>query len=257
MHGRYPDHDVLAHAGHWDPVTRAVVRSRVVDVPSRRFFSKPEFRCLCAFCDVVLAQDAEPRVPVMSFVDAKLAAGQLDGFQHDGMPDDRDTWRQVAHGLDQAARQHGETTFAQADEPIQRKIVGAFADGSLNGQIWDRLPAKTAWTVVMRSVLSAFYSHPWTWNEIGFGGPAYPRGYMRLAEGPRAPSPTKPPKRSDSIPSRTSNGEGCHEDPVKRLAKGAVGPVGNDSRFLLDVHSRGLPGRATMAATATRMRSTC
>src|SRR6185437_15692793 len=34
----------------------------------------------------------------------------------------------------------------------------------------------------------------------------------------------------------------------KRLAKGAVGPVGNDSRFLLDVHSRGLRGRATMAS---------
>jgi hypothetical protein len=32
----------------------------------------------------------------------------------------------------------------------------------------------------MRAVLSEFYSHPWAWNEIGFGGPAYPRGYMRL-----------------------------------------------------------------------------
>jgi hypothetical protein len=38
----------------------------------------------------------------------------------------------------------------------------------------------------MRMTLSAFYSHPWAWNEIGFGGPAYPRGYMRLggATGP-------------------------------------------------------------------------
>ena len=31
----------------------------------------------------------------------------------------------------------------------------------------------------MRAVLAAFYSHPWAWNEIGFGGPAYPRGFMR------------------------------------------------------------------------------
>jgi hypothetical protein len=37
----------------------------------------------------------------------------------------------------------------------------------------------------MRAVLSAFYSHPWAWNEIGFGGPAYPRGYARLAAGQR------------------------------------------------------------------------
>jgi len=39
--------------------------------------------------------------------------------------------------------------------------------------------------VVTRGALSEFYSHPWTWNEIGFGGPAYPRGYVRLGPGQR------------------------------------------------------------------------
>jgi hypothetical protein len=39
--------------------------------------------------------------------------------------------------------------------------------------------------VVMRAVLAEFYSHPWAWNEIGFGGPAYPRGYARLGIGLR------------------------------------------------------------------------
>lgn len=189
LHGRYPDHDILADGRHWDPVTRNVVCARVGDLPSRRFFTKPEFACLCAFCDVVLAQDAEPRIPVMSFVDAKLHDCQLDGFQHVTMPDDRDTWRRVAHGLDEAARQREATSFEQADEATQRAIVGAFADGALTGGVWDQLPAGTAWTVVMRAVLAAFYSHPWAWNEIGFGGPAYPRGYMRLAEGPSGAEP--------------------------------------------------------------------
>jgi hypothetical protein len=32
----------------------------------------------------------------------------------------------------------------------------------------------------MRAILAEFYSHPWSWNEIGFGGPAYPRGFMRI-----------------------------------------------------------------------------
>jgi len=181
MHGRYPDQDVLADAEHWDPATRRV--ARVEDVPERRFFTSEEFACLCAFCDVVLAQDAAPRIPVMSFVDDKLASGRLDGFQHVDMPDDRDTWRLVAAGLDQAAQRHDAASFAQAEEPTRREIVGAFADGTLSGGVWTQLPVRTAWTVVMRSVLSAFYSHPWAFNEIGFGGPAYPRGYMRLAEG--------------------------------------------------------------------------
>jgi hypothetical protein len=181
MHGRYPDYDVLEQARHWDPVTREVVQARIDDVPSRSFFTRAEFTTLCAFSDIVLAQEAEPRVPVMSFVDAKLAAGQLDGFQHVGMPDDRDTWRLVARGLDEAAERRAGTGFASASEDAQREVVGDFADGSLSGGVWEELDPATAWTVVMRAVLAAFYAHPWAWNEIGFAGPAYPRGHMRLA----------------------------------------------------------------------------
>ena len=40
---------------------------------------------------------------------------------------------------------------------------------------------KHAFQLVMRQACSAFYAHPWAWNEIGFGGPAYPRGYAVFA----------------------------------------------------------------------------
>jgi hypothetical protein len=33
---------------------------------------------------------------------------------------------------------------------------------------------------VTHDVLAAYYSHPTAWNEIGFGGPAAPRGYVRM-----------------------------------------------------------------------------
>ena len=186
MHGRYPDYDVLGQADHWDPVTRELVVGRVEQEPPRRFFGHAEFVCLRAICDVVLAQDAEPRIPVMSFVDEKLHLGQLDGFQYVGMPDDRDTWRLVARGLDEAVGGDG---FAAADDETRHRVVGAFSEGELSGGVWEELPPATAWSVVMRGVLSAFYAHPWAWNEIGFGGPAYPRGYMRLSEGPAGADP--------------------------------------------------------------------
>ena len=52
---------------------------RVENVPPLRFFTDPEARTLSAFCDVVLAQDSEPKIPVLNMVDAKLFAGKLDG----------------------------------------------------------------------------------------------------------------------------------------------------------------------------------
>jgi hypothetical protein len=185
MHGRYPDYNVLDEADHWDEVTRRVVMERVEEVPPIRFFNTHEERTLGAFCDVVMAQDREPKIPVLNMVDAKLFAGELDGFQFEDLPDDRETWRRVAVGLDAAARQHGVSEFAGASHEVQVKVIDAFSNGQLKGEVWDELPPSRAWSVVMRAVLSAFYSHPWSWNEIGFGGPAYPRGYARFGIGQR------------------------------------------------------------------------
>lgn len=182
MRGRYPDYDVLTAAQHWDAKTRAVVLDRVANVPPIRFFTEQEARTLRVFCNVVTGQDAEPRIPVLEMVDAKLHAGHLDGFRHHDMPPDSETWRQVAASLDRSAREHGcEDGFPSASSELQHEIVERFSKGDLE---WE-LSVSKAWGVVMRGVLGAFYSHPWAWNEIGFGGPAYPRGYARLGAGQR------------------------------------------------------------------------
>ncbi len=183
MYGRYPDFDVLAEAEHWDELTRRVILERVETVPPIRFFTPEEARALRRFCDIVMAQHREPRIPVLEMVDRKLYDGKLDGFRYADMPDDRETWRRVATGLDEAAAGSGAKDFADAPPDAARDIGEAFSKGELEGGVWDSLPCAKAWSVVMRAVLSEFYSHPWAWNEIGFGGPAYPRGYARLGVG--------------------------------------------------------------------------
>ncbi len=186
LHGRYPDFDVLEQSDHWDEVTRRVVLARL-QAPAIRFFDDAQARTLDAFCDTVLAQDREPRVPVLAFVDAKLHAGRLDGYQYADMPGDRETFGLVARGLDEAARERGAPSYADADADAQVAICEAFAEARLSGGAWRELGVAHAWAVVMRYVLAAFYSHPWAWNEIGFGGPAYPRGYMRPGIGQKEP----------------------------------------------------------------------
>jgi hypothetical protein len=168
--GRYPDHDVLASAEHWDPVTRELILTRATEVPELRHFSADEAAVLRPFLDVALAQDAEPRVPVLEMVDAKLARGEGDGYRHADMPEDGETWRRVAAHL----RADG---FLEGD---RKAYVARLHSGELE---WGDLDSGKAWGVVMRHALAAFYSHPWAWNEIGFGGPAYPRGYMRMGVG--------------------------------------------------------------------------
>lgn len=202
MIGRYPDYDVLDSADTWDEATRKVVMARLDPPGPLRFFTGAEEPTLRALCDTALAQDGEPRVPVAETVDGRLADRRLDGYQYADMPDDTDTWRLVLAGLDEVARdRYGAASFAAAPADTREGIVDLLAHGRLSGGTWEKLNVSRAWSVCMRMMLTAFYSHPWAWNEIGFGGPAYPRGYMRT--GPTAyREPFEKPGANQTDPAR-------------------------------------------------------
>lgn len=208
MHGRYPDYDVLENAAHWDDATRRAVLPRVHDVPPVRFFDPREAATVEALANVLTAQDAEPRIPILNFVDETLHEGEGEGYRYFDMPDDRETWRLVVRGLDEQAQARGGVpTFAAASDELRHEIVGCFAEAQLRGGAWDRLNVSHAFSVVMQAVLSSFYSHPWAWNEIGWGGPAYPRGYSRFG------NPQLQPAQREIWEGR----EAYDEDPVRHV----------------------------------------
>jgi hypothetical protein len=205
MIGRYPDYDVLAAQSGWDEQTAAVVTARLAPSGALRFFTAEEEPALRAFCDTATAQDHEPRVPVAETVDGKLADRRLDGYRYHDMPEDPETWRLVLRGLDERARELGAGGFAELSDSDRARVVGALATGRLSGGVWDQLNVKRAWSVCMRAILAAFYSHPWAWNEIGFGGPAYPRGHMRLGQGAGGLEPYERRGATDEDPERVAD----------------------------------------------------
>jgi hypothetical protein len=186
MHGRYPEHDVLAQSRHWDDPTRKVVMARL-EAPPYRYFTPKEIRTLESFCDTVTAQDEEPRIAVLRFVDNDLYHARGPGHRYADMPADGEAWRCVARGLDESAAKLAGCDFAGLDRDMRDSVVERFAGGDLGGGVWDELSLGHAWLVVTHAIVTAFYAHPWAWNEIGFGGPGYPRGYMRLGPNQREP----------------------------------------------------------------------
>jgi hypothetical protein len=171
--GRFPGYDVLDQRAHWDDVTTGVVLARLSTSTDLSFFSAEEDGIASALFDLLLAQDREPRVPLVALVDARLAAGETDGWHYDDMPPDPDAWRQTLAFLDADAREQTGQPFALLTREQQAPLVQAVNDA----ERWHGLPGKQVWSLWTRYACAAFYSHPWAWNEIGFGGPAYPRGY--------------------------------------------------------------------------------
>ena len=175
--GRYPDYDVLDEAEHWDHVTRRVVLDRVHNVPPIRFFDEAEARTIAAFCDQITAQDGDPKIAVVNYLDEKLYEDNGAGYQYFDLPSDQEVWRTVARGLDEEARKQGRDSYAFLTEHEQNELVHKFDKGELYGGVWATFNVSRAFKVCVRDICEQFYAHPWSWNEIGFGGPAYPRGY--------------------------------------------------------------------------------
>ena len=172
---RFPGFEVLSQAGHWDQVTADAVTARVGPPPVPKFFSGPEKACALTLVNLLTGQngkDDELAVPVFEMVDARLTAGETDGWRYDDMPEDGEAWRETLAYLDADAEARYGTSFADAPEASQAALVQAVQD--LKSADWHGLPAAHVWSLWTRYACTAFYSHPAAWAEIGFPGPGLP-----------------------------------------------------------------------------------
>ena len=188
---RYPDADVLSQRGHWDEATRKVVLDRVHNVPPFRFFNDRERKTLEAVCARVIPQDHRPadkRVPIAPWIDQRCAHGAIDGFRFDDMPSEDVAWRKALAGIDETARDLFGRDFSELNVGEQDAVLARVRRGDPPGDSWRGMPVERFWiNLALRQILGVYYAHPYAWDEIGFGGPAYPRGYFALNHGAREP----------------------------------------------------------------------
>jgi Gluconate 2-dehydrogenase subunit 3 len=186
--GRFPGFDVLSQVRHWDQVTADAVLARTAPPAAVKFFTEAEESCAAALLNLLTGQDEaddELAIPVLQMVDSRLAAGETDGWRYADMPEDGQAWRHTLACLDGDAYQRCGASFADAAEADQVALVQAVQD--LKSADWHGLPATHVWSLWTRYACTAFYAHPSAWAEIGFPGPAYPRGYKNAGVGKLEP----------------------------------------------------------------------
>ena len=190
--GYYPGYHTLSQQKFWDAKTREVVLDRVNKVPPIRFFNSDQARLLEAICAHLLPQDDREeshRIPIVPQIDKRLFENSHDGYRYEGMPPDREAYQLGIEAIDEIAHSLHGCGFIEI-EPLQRdELMRSLHDGkpAAAHPIWERMPVHRFWMLLLQDCVDAYYSHPWAWDEIGFGGPAYPRAYMRLERGEAEP----------------------------------------------------------------------
>jgi hypothetical protein len=187
--GYYPGFSTLEQRRFWDAATREKVLKRVHEVPQLHFFTEIEASLMLIIADHLLPQEdrhLSRRIPIVPRTDERLGTGRIPGYRFAGMPKDGDAYRLGFQAMNRMAVTNHSRPFHELTWSEQEHLLKSIHDAKpLPGaeDIWQRMAIHRFWALLMSDCLEAYYAHPWAWDEIGFGGPAYPRGYMRLENG--------------------------------------------------------------------------
>ena len=178
--GRFPGFDVLDQVGSLGRGHRRR-GARPAGPPPSSFFTDAEQATAGAAVRPAPRTSEEPqgagarprRPPARPRPDRRLALrGPARGRHRHGADPGRLWTRMPATGHGAALpRLDAEAAGRTGPGGAGRRSSGTGSPAPMSGSLWTRYAC------------TAFYSHPWAWNEIGFGGPAYPRGYQALGVG--------------------------------------------------------------------------
>jgi hypothetical protein len=104
------------------------------------------------------------------------------------MPREGVAWRLGLKALNAEARAAYGGDFCDLKDGLQDALLARMRNGDLTSPEWSGMSPRDFFTRRMaRDLVLAYYAHPTAWSEIGWGGPASPRGYVRLDFNERDP----------------------------------------------------------------------
>lgn len=190
--GYYPGYSTLSQKAYWDATTRDLVVHRVTHPPVLRFFKPAEAITMEAVMDRILPQEdrtPDRRIPLLPPLDHRLYTNAIEGYRYESMPSDQDAYRIAVRAFEEMAQALHSSPYSELGTKKQEEILASVHDGKplAAEALWKQMSLDRFWTLLVSDCCTAYYAHPWAWDEIGYGGPAYPRGYMRLEEGEPEP----------------------------------------------------------------------
>lgn len=227
---RYPAYDVMDEASAWDDHTQSIVSARLVREHGWRFVTAVEAETLRAVCSALVDDRRSDIIDfVVGHIDDKLHADKGEGQRKAGVPLARELLRGGLKALDDVALARCQLPYMALEDAVQLQLLEELADSRLTpAEAWDDsdvsnirsegdaprigdsadngnedvggfgsqartpVPQHEFFQKLLTLTVEAYYSHPKVWSGLGYGGPAYPRGYVRTQLGQLDPWEAKP-----------------------------------------------------------------
>lgn len=182
---RYPFYNVLQEKSHWDEHTREIVLKRLGPFTKYEFLNNYEVEILYAMAKLVVNEERQEILEYLVHqLDKNLASPIGEDQRKIGVPEQKILIRQGLLALNQAVRQQYSVNYVELGSPQQLAFLNDLQKGKATlPEKWQEFPQQDFFKKLAADLISFYYSHPVIWSEIGYGGPAYPRGYVRVEKG--------------------------------------------------------------------------
>ena len=187
----YPNYDVLAKHDtvSWNDKTREVVDRRLSLEIADGVLSETQLATL-GMVKARVCPDPEGRPPTttLAMVVERIRENSTEGFRHHELPRTAEAWRRGLDAIEAEAHLRFGSRFAELEAGSADAVLRSIQEGDVCAPEWEDLPPETFWKWrVIPDLVSCHWSQPSLWSAMGFGGPASPRGYVRLSENRRDP----------------------------------------------------------------------
>ncbi|MGE5551778.1 MAG: gluconate 2-dehydrogenase subunit 3 family protein [Bacteroidota bacterium] len=177
----YPSYDVMREAKAWDDHTREIVQKRLGPYPALSFLTPGEGETLGAIAGVLIDDFS---LDILDYIttecDRRIKRRVGEGQRQAGVPPEADLLRQGLAAIETTARAEYGQAFRYLTVVQRQDLLGRVERAEMpDTGPWRGLPQKDLFQKLLTLAVEAYYSHPAVWSTIGYGGPAYPRGYVR------------------------------------------------------------------------------
>ncbi|MCS1352158.1 gluconate 2-dehydrogenase subunit 3 family protein [Mechercharimyces sp. CAU 1602] len=185
----YPTYDVMKEKENWDKHTQQIVNRRLSATTNYHYLTQHEANLIRILAHALLYDGEEEILTfIIAHIDETLHSSPGEGQREEHVPPAPTLVRSGLKALEKTCNLEFKQSIpllkpTQLDHLLTQLSQGEYGMRSE----WRGLPSIPFFKKLLTLTVEAYTAHPTIWSEIGYGGPAYPRGYVRAHLGQRDP----------------------------------------------------------------------